>query len=92
MNSVAQKEIWFDDYAREERDIEILEYDITSTPNDFNVTTLYNFIESGAVVIPGFQRHFVWDMKRSSKLIESLFLAFRCRNYFCTRSRETNFL
>ena len=92
MNSVAQKEIWFDDYAREERDIEILEYDITSTPNDFNVTTLYNFIESGAVVIPGFQRHFVWDMKRSSKLIESLILGLPVPQLFLYEESRNKFL
>jgi len=43
---------WFDDYADEEDELQIDEYDITATPNDFNVSTLFNFIESGAVGIP----------------------------------------
>ncbi len=47
-------------------------YDLVSTPNDFNTTTLVNFIDSGVVTIPGFQRNFVWDLKRASRLIESL--------------------
>jgi uncharacterized protein with ParB-like and HNH nuclease domain len=64
-------EDWFDDYAEEADDLQIDEYDITATPNDFNVLTLFSFIESGAVRIPGFQRNFVWDQVRSSKLIES---------------------
>ena len=38
---------------------EIKEYDITASPNDFNILTLHSFIESGAVKIPGFQRNFV---------------------------------
>jgi len=42
--------------------------------DDFNITTLFSFIESGVVSIPGFQRNFVWGIKRSSKLIESLIL------------------
>src|SRR5262249_38549581 len=50
------------------------EYDITASPNDFNILTLYSFIESGAVKIPGFQRNFVWDLKRASKLIESVII------------------
>ena len=67
-------EAWFDDYAEDEDELQIDEYDITATPNDFNVSTLFNFIESGAVRIPGFQRNFVWDQVRASKLIESLIL------------------
>jgi uncharacterized protein with ParB-like and HNH nuclease domain len=65
---------WFDDYVDEDEDQQIDEYDITSSPNDFNVLTLHNFVESGAVRIPGFQRNFVWDHARASKLIESLIL------------------
>ena len=65
------EETWFDDYAEEVDDAQIDEYDITAAPNDFNVLTLHRFIESGAVKIPGFQRNFVWDMARASKLIES---------------------
>jgi hypothetical protein len=49
--------------------------ELTSTPNDFNVLTINSFIESGAVKIPGFQRNYVWDIKRASKLIESLILS-----------------
>ena len=66
---------WFDDYAgSEEVDSYVGEYDLTSTPNDFNVLTIVNFLDSGAVIIPGFQRNFVWDIKRASKLIESMIL------------------
>jgi uncharacterized protein with ParB-like and HNH nuclease domain len=58
----------------ESDEIQIDEYDITAAPNDFNVITIYNFLESGAVRIPGFQRNYVWDLGRASKLIESLIL------------------
>ena len=67
-------EIWFDEEAEQPDDFQIDEYDITAAPNDFNVLTLYSFIESGAVKIPGFQRNYVWDLSRASKLIESLIL------------------
>lgn len=49
-------------------------YDITSYPNDFNIATLKSYIESDAIVIPSFQRNFVWDMQKSSRFIESLIL------------------
>jgi len=52
----------------------IPEYDITAVPNDFNVAVIVSFIDSGSIRIPGFQRNFVWDLARSSRLIESLLL------------------
>lgn len=64
----------FDDYADKADELWVKEYDITAVPNDFNVLTLQSFMESGVVGIPGFQRNFVWDLGRSSKLIESLIL------------------
>ena len=52
----------------------IPEYDITAVPNDFNVAVIISFIDSGSIQIPGFQRNFVWDLARASRLIESLLL------------------
>ena len=40
---------WFDDYAEDSDEIDIDEYEITATPNDFNVLTLFSFVEFGAV-------------------------------------------
>jgi uncharacterized protein with ParB-like and HNH nuclease domain len=85
-------EPWFDDYAEDEDEIQIDEYDITATPNDFNVSTLFNFIESGAVRIPGFQRNFVWDQVRSSKLIESLILGIPVPQLFLYEQSRNRFL
>ena len=48
------------------------QYDLVSAPNDFNTKTLVNYIDSGVVAIPGFQRNYVWDIKRASRLIESI--------------------
>jgi len=65
----------FEDYADgEDAEVQIDEYDISAVPNDFNVLTINNFIESGALRIPGFQRNYVWDIGRASKLVESLIL------------------
>ncbi len=73
-----EKELEFegqDDVRDEENETnEIEEYDLTSTPNDFNILTLGSFIDSGAITIPGFQRNYVWDLKKASRLIESLIL------------------
>jgi uncharacterized protein with ParB-like and HNH nuclease domain len=88
----AREESWFDDYAEEVDETQIDEYDITATPNDFNVLTLYSFIESGAVKIPGFQRNFVWDISRASKLIESLILGLPVPQIFLYEQQRNTFL
>lgn len=86
------EENWFEDYAEEVDDAQIDEYDITAAPNDFNVLTLHSFIESGAVRIPGFQRNFVWDLARASKLIESLILGLPVPQIFLYEQQKNIFL
>lgn len=85
---------WYDDYASEgdDEDFDIDEYELTATPNDFNVLTINSFIESGAVVIPGFQRNYVWDIKRASKLIESLILGLPVPQIFLYEQGRNRFL
>ncbi|MBV8451301.1 MAG: DUF262 domain-containing protein, partial [Deltaproteobacteria bacterium] len=70
-----EKPDWYEDDAeQEEEEYPIDQYDLSAAPNDFNVLTIFNFIESGAVKIPGFQRNYVWDIRRASKLVESLII------------------
>lgn len=89
---MASENSWFDDYAEEADDIQIEEYDITAAPNDFNITTIYNFLESGSVRVPGFQRNFVWDLGRASKLIESLILGLPVPQIFLYEAERNKFL
>lgn len=73
-------------------DLEVSEYDITATPNDFNVMTIASFIESGSIVLPIFQRNFTWDIKRASKLIESLILGLPVPQTFLYEEGKNRFL
>lgn len=83
---------WFDEEVEDEFESQIDEYEISASPNDFNVSTIYSFIRSGAVKIPGFQRHFVWDIKRASKLIESLLLGLPVPQIFLYEEAKNSFL
>ena len=65
---------WRESGAESAADGYIPEYDITAVPNDFNVAVIVSYIDSGSIQIPGFQRNFVWDLARSSRLIESLLI------------------
>ncbi|MCK8676407.1 GmrSD restriction endonuclease domain-containing protein [Streptomyces lichenis] len=71
---------------------QIDEYDIVASPNDFNTLTINNFIEEGAIKIPPFQRNYVWDRKRASKLIESLILGLPVPQVFLYEEGRNNFL
>lgn len=50
------------------------EYKIKSYPADFTLEVLHNKWKKKQIVIPSFQRRFVWKQSQSSKLIESFLL------------------
>jgi hypothetical protein len=83
---------WTEEEDTEADDIQVEEYELTSSPNDFNITTIFNFIESGAVKIPGFQRNYVWDIKRASKLIESIIIGLPVPQIFLYEETRNRFL
>jgi hypothetical protein len=58
----------------EDADLSPGEFRITSYPTDFTLEILDGKLRSGEIVVPKFQRQFVWKQGQASKLIES-FLA-----------------
>ena len=52
----------------------IVKYDITTSPAEWNPSNIVELIDEGILELPMFQRNFVWDKKRASKLIESIIL------------------
>ena len=55
---------WYDiEENDDEEESTIKEYDITSTPNDYNIVTLFSLIDNGIIKMPPFQRNYVWDVK-----------------------------
>lgn len=82
---------WYCDEAVDELEVPIKEYDITSTPNDFNILTLYSLIDNGVIKMPPFQRNYVWDEKRASKLIESIILGLPIPQIFLYEQGKNNF-
>lgn len=83
---------WFTDDGSEDIDASFKEYDITSSPNDFNIRTIVDFIEAGPFQIPGFQRNYVWDRKRASKLIESVLIGLPVPQIFLYEEDRNQFL
>lgn len=81
-----------DDLIESSEDISFTEYDISASPNDFNIKTLFDFIGSGVVKIPGFQRNYVWDLKRASKLIESIIIGIPIPQIFLYEEAKNRFM
>lgn len=92
VNEASVRQDWFEEEASETDDFPIKEYDITASPNDFNISTMFSFIESGAVKIPGFQRNYVWDIKRASKLIESIIIGLPVPQIFLYEEARNKYL
>lgn len=75
----------------DEDDIQIIEYDVTASSNDFNVTTIVNFLEQGAIQLPAYQRNYTWEKKRASKLIESLVIGLPVPQIFLYEESRNKF-
>lgn len=83
---------WFTDDGSEDVDASFKDYDITASPNDFNIRTIVDFIAAGPFQIPGFQRNYVWDRKRASKLIESVLIGLPVPQIFLYEEDRNKFL
>ena len=83
-----------DDFFEEEQDIgeeAIVEYDITTSPRDLTPANIVDMIDSGIIEIPLFQRNYVWDIKKASKLVESLILGLPVPElFFYTEGDDNN--
>lgn len=84
-------EKWYIDLCEEETEAVVKEYDITATPNDFNILTLFSLIDNGVIKMPPFQRNYVWDEKRASKLIESIILGLPVPQVFLYEQGKNSF-
>ncbi len=49
-------------------------FDIVTFPADYTLRGLFQKMDNSEIVIPKFQRQFVWKLKQSSRLIESFLL------------------
>lgn len=57
-----------------EEDEVLVSYDIATYPSDFTLNSLKEMWDNKDIIIPEFQRNFVWTIKQSSLLIESFLL------------------
>ena len=85
----------------EEQDIEqdgteetvgIREYAVTSYGIDYDVEGYVRRLQSGDIVIPEYQRKYIWDQRRASRFVESLLLDLPVPGIFLYRDRDSEVL
>lgn len=85
---------WYDDPSETSSDstgaASLAKYNVSSAPNDFNVSTIHSYLEAGVITIPPFQRNYVWDRKRASRLIESLLMGLPIPQVFLYERASNN--
>lgn len=84
---VAESEVEDEAYADEY--VPNVPYDITSYGSDLDVEGLVRRIDREEILIPPFQRNYVWKMPEASRFIESLLLGLPVPGVFFARERET---
>ena len=81
------KAVGIDDDVEEEDDDSVapVRYGITSFGVDFDVEGLYRRVKRDEIVIPKFQRSYVWTLRQASRFIESLLLGLPIPEIFLSR-------
>jgi len=67
-----------------------LRYDITSYGADYDVEGLVRRLERGDILVPDFQRSYVWTLTEASRFVESLLLGLPVPGIFLAREVERN--
>ena len=69
-----------------------LHYDLMVYPADYTVDGLYQLWNKRDMVLPDFQRKYVWDIKRASELIESIMMGLPIPSVFFYRNKDSKYL
>jgi len=74
----------------EDEEQDQLTYKISYYPSDFTLKGYLDKWDSKQLLIPDFQRRYVWDQVQASKLIESFLLGLPVPGVFLYKERKTN--
>lgn len=78
------------DEALDENDEVIpFKYAITSYGADYPVDSLVQRVVSGDIVVPKFQRGYVWSLREASRFVESLLLGLPVPSIFLSKEKDS---
>lgn len=89
-NEVKDEDWDFDQTDKDDGDSVSNSYQISYFPADFTLKGFLDKWDSGQLVVPKFQRKYVWDIKKASRLIESFLLGLPVPGVFLYKERKTN--
>lgn len=84
-----QGEPEIDEVLEEDEDVVPFQYDISTSGIDYDVLGLVKRLQSGDIVIPKFQRGYVWSLREASRFIESLLFGLPVPNIFLSVEPDT---
>ena len=92
---IDETEIWGDNEIMqteeaEKEEADVIKYNISHYPADYTLSTYLDKWNNGQLVIPEFQRNFVWGQVQASKLIESFLLGLPVPPVFLYKQKGTN--
>jgi len=64
-------------------------YEIISYGADFTLTVLHDKMNDGKIVVPDFQRRYVWNINQGSRLVESFLLGLPVPGIFLAKEKDT---
>ena len=79
-----------EDGAEADETIAPVRYDITSYGADYDAEGLVKRLQREDILIPEFQRSYIWKLSEASRFIESLLLGLPVPGVFLAREAETN--
>ena len=74
----------------EDNSVAPVRYRITSFGVDFDVEGLRRRIQRGEIIVPSFQRSYVWNLRQASKFIETLLLGLPVPEIFLSRDFDSD--
>lgn len=83
--SEEEKEIIEIENQEEEESISLERYAFNSFRIERSIRDILNWVEKGKIIIPEFQRDFVWNYNQSSRFVESVLLGLPIPDFFMFR-------
>lgn len=89
LDSLRQGEPEIDEVLEEDEEVVPFQYAISTSGTDYAVTELVRRLYNGDIIVPTFQRGYVWSLREASRFIESLLLGLPVPNIFLSVEQDT---
>jgi hypothetical protein len=87
----AQTEVTELEVEDEQENEAYVEFDIISYPSDLTIESLVQMLDAGEILIPPYQRRYVWSIQQASILVESFLIGLPVPPIFLYQNEEQKF-